>query len=99
MAMKKGGGIIEGLWTGTALFAATNSRTFAGFVASFLLYAVVLVIGFMLVAWVLKAVTGKEMFTVAEIKCPPGSSLGTCPGTNTKGCVTPTGNCSASLSQ
>ena len=97
--MKKGGGIIEGLWTGTALFAATNSRTFAGFVSSFLLYAVVLIFGFMAVAWVLKAVTGKEMFTVAEIRCPEGSSPGTCPGRSTKGCVTPSGNCTASLTQ
>ena len=99
MAIKKGGGIVEGLWTGTALFAASNAKTFAGFVASFLLYAVVLVLGFMLVAWLLKAVTGKEMFSVAEIPCPAGSRPGTCPGTNTKGCVTPAGNCTAGLTE
>ena len=98
MAIKKGGGIVEGLWTGTALFAASNSKTFAGFVASFLLYAVVLVLGFMLVAWLLKAVTGKEMFSVGEIKCPPGSShVEKCPGTGTPGCLHPSGNCEASL--
>ena len=99
MAVKKGGGIIEGLFTGTAFFAASNANTFAGFVASFLLYSIVLIIGFMAVAWVLKTVTGKEMFSVAEIRCPPGSNPGTCPGTTTKGCVTPNGNCTASLTQ
>lgn len=95
--MKKGGGIVEGLFTGTAFFAASNANTFAGFVASFLLYSIVLILGFMAVAWVLKTVTGREMFSVAEIKCPPGSSPGTCPGTSTKGCVTPAGNCTAGL--
>ena len=96
---KKGGGLMEGLWTGTAFFAASNSRTFAGFVGNFLVYSLVLILGFMVVAWVLRLVTGKEMFTVAEIPCPPGSRPGTCPGTNTKGCVTPSGNCTAGLTE
>lgn len=97
--MKKGGGLMEGLWTGTAFFAASNSKTFAGFVGNFLVYSLVLVLGFMLVAWVLRAVTGREMFSVAEIQCPPGSNPGKCPGTNTKGCITPSGNCTAGLTE
>ena len=90
---------MEGLWTGTAFFAASNAKTFAGFVTNFLVYALVLSVGFMVVAWVLRLVTGKEMFSVAEIKCPPGSSPGKCPGTDTEGCVTPSGNCTASLQE
>jgi hypothetical protein len=99
MAGKKGGGLLEGLWTGTAFFAASNSKTFAGFVGNFLVYSLVLIIGFMLVAWALRLVTGKEMFSVAQIQCPSGSSPGKCPGTDTEGCVTPSGNCTASLNQ
>jgi hypothetical protein len=99
MPSKKGGGLMEGLWTGTAFFAASNARTFAGFVGNFLVYSLVLIVGFMVVAWVLRLVTGREMFTVAEIPCPAGSRPGTCPGTNTKGCVTPAGNCTAGLTE
>jgi hypothetical protein len=99
MAGKKGGGLMEGLWTGTAFFAASNAKTFAGFVGNFLVYSLVLVVGFMLVAWVLRTVTGREMFSVAQIQCPPGSSPGKCPGTDTEGCVTASGNCTASLGQ
>ena len=99
MAKGKGGGLVEGLWTGTAFFAASNSKTFAGFVGNFLVYSLVLVLGFMLVAWLLRVVTGREMFSVAQIQCPPGSSAGKCPGTDTEGCVTAAGNCTASLGQ
>ena len=94
----KGGGVIEGLFTGTAFFAASNAKTFAGFVSSFLLYSVVLIVGFMIFAWLLKTLTGKEMFSVSEIKCAPGSSaVDKCPGTGTPGCLHPSGNCEASL--
>jgi hypothetical protein len=100
MAPKKnGGGLMEGLWTGTAFFAASNAKTFADFVGQFLLYSLVLIVGFMLVAWVLRLVTGKEMFSVGQIQCPPGSSPGKCPGSDTEGCVTPSGNFTASLGQ
>ena len=97
--MPKGGGLIEGLWTGTAFFAASRAKTFAGFVGNFLMYAVVIVVGFLVVSLLVKTVTGKEMFSVNEIQCPKGTSPGTCPGTNTKGCVHPSGNCEASLVQ
>jgi hypothetical protein len=99
MAKGKGGGLVEGLWTGTAFFAASNAKTFAGFVGNFLVYSLVLVVGFMLVAWVLRTLTGKEMFSVSQIQCPAGSSPGKCPGTDTEGCVTAAGNCTASLGQ
>jgi len=90
---------MEGLWTGTAVFAASNSRTFASFVGNFLVYSLVLIVGFMLVGWVIRTVTGREFFSVAQIQCPPGSSPGKCPGTDTEGCVTAAGNCTASLNQ
>lgn len=100
MPSKKGGGLIEGLWTGTAFFAASNARTFAGFVGNFLVYSLVLVVGAMLIAWVLRIVTGREMFSVGQIQCPPGSSpTEKCPGTGTPGCLHPSGNCEASLGQ
>lgn len=99
MAKGKGGGLVEGLWTGTAFFAASNAKTFSGFVGNFLVYSLVLIVGFMLVAWVLRTLTGKEMFSVAQIQCPSGSSPGKCPGTDTEGCVTAAGNCTASLGQ
>lgn len=99
MAMKKGGGVVEGLFTGTAFFAASNSKSFLGFVTTFLLYSAILLVGFMAVAYIMRAVSGKEMFSVAEIKCPAGSSPGICPGRSTQGCITPNGNCTASLTQ
>lgn len=96
MPNKKGGSIVEGLWAGTAVFAAVKANTYADFVSKFLLYAVVLLVGLMVVAWVLRMVTGREMF-VSEIKCPPGSSfIEKCPGTGTSGCFYEgTGNCDA----
>lgn len=100
MAKGKGGGLVEGLWTGTAFFAASNAKTFAGFVTNFLVYSLVLIVGFMLVAWVLRTLTGKEMFSVSQIQCPTGSSpTDKCPGTGTPGCLHPSGNCEASLGQ
>ncbi len=101
MPHKKGGSIVEGLWAGTAVFAATKSRTFAEFVWSFVVYAVVLIVGLMVVAWVLRTVTGREMFSVSQIQCPPGSTaVKKCPGTSTAGCYYEgTGNCEASLGQ
>ena len=98
---KKGGSIVEGRWAGTAVFAAVKANTYADFVSKFLLYAVVLLVGLMVVAWVIPLVTGREMFSVSEIKCPPGSSpVEKCPGTSTPGCFYEgTGNCEASLGQ
>jgi hypothetical protein len=40
----------------------------------------------------------KEKFSVSEIKCPEGSTpTEKCPGTNTPGCLHPSGNCEATL--
>jgi cytochrome b561 len=100
MAPKKGGGLIEALWSGTAVFAAVNSSTFLAFLSKFFVYALVLILGMMVVGWVLRQVTGREMFSVGQIQCPSGSSpVEKCPGTGTPGCLHASGNCEASLGQ
>jgi preprotein translocase subunit SecG len=99
MPSKKGGGFMEGLWAGTAVFAASNSTTFAGFLGKFMVYALVLVVIFMILGMLMQTFSGrKEKFSVSDIKCPQGSTpTEKCPGTNTPGCVHPSGNCEASL--
>jgi hypothetical protein len=100
MAPKKGGSIVEALWTGTAFFAASQSNTFASFLSKFFVYALVLIVGMMVLGWILRQVMGREMFSVAQIQCPAGStSVEKCPGTETPGCLHPSGNCEASLGQ
>lgn len=90
---------MEGLWAGTAVFAAANSTTYAGFLGKFMVYALVLVVAFMILGLILQTITGKkENFSVTDIKCPQGSTpTEKCPGTNTPGCVHPSGNCEATL--
>jgi hypothetical protein len=95
---KKGGGFVEALWSGTAVFAAVNSPTFLSFLSKFLMYSVVLIVGMVVIAWAFGAITGREMFSVGQIQCPRGSSpTEKCPGTGTPGCLHPSGNCEASL--
>ncbi len=90
---------MEGLWAGTAVFAASNSTTFAGFLGKFMVYALVLVVIFMILGMLIQTFSGpKEKFSVSDIKCPQGSTpTERCPGTNTPGCVHPSGNCEATL--
>lgn len=80
MAPKKGGsGIIEGLWAGTAVFAATKARTFTGFLTSFLVYAVILIILIVTVTWALKSLgiqMREKMTDIGALPCPPGQSEG-----------------------
>jgi hypothetical protein len=99
MPSKKGGGFMEGLWAGTAVFAASNSTTYAGFIGKFLIYSLVLVVAFMIIGMIVQTFMGpKEKFSVSEIKCPEGSTpTEKCPGTNTPGCLHPSGNCEATL--
>ena len=92
MPSKKGGGLVEGLWTGTALFAAVNSRTYTGFLFSFLVYAVFLVATVLLIGLVVKLVTGREFFDVVDITCQKGETpTNDCYGE--RGCKEPSGNC------
>ena len=96
MAPKKGGsGIVEGLWAGTAVFAAVKSRTFAGFITSFLVYAVVLIVLIAVAAMILKAVGiqwREKMTDVAAIQCQAGETeTPDCYGE--RGCMKPSGSC------
>ena len=97
MAKTKGGaiGVVEGLWAGTAIFAATKAKTFAGFVTSFVLYAVVLMVVIAVVVWVLKALgiqIREKMTDVGAIQCQVGETeTPDCYGE--RGCVKPSGNC------
>ena len=95
MAGKKGGsGIVEGLWAGTAVFAAVKARNFQGFLQSFLMYAVVLIVLIAAAGWVLNAVgfQWKEKFSVGEIQCQAGETpTDNCYGE--KGCTKPSGAC------
>jgi hypothetical protein len=96
MAPKKGGsGIVEGLWAGTAVFAALKSKTFVGFVTSFLLYAVVLVVIIAAGVWVMKALgvqMREKMTDIGAIQCQAGETeTPDCYGE--RGCTKPSGNC------
>ena len=57
MSKQKGGNVFGALWTGTAVFAATKSRTFADFLKSFAMYSVI-VIAIMLAGWFLARALG-----------------------------------------
>jgi hypothetical protein len=96
--MAKGGGLIAGLWTGTAVFAANKSRTFGGFLKTFLTYGLVLVAGIYAVMWVLRMLgLGREGMTT-EIKCQAGETpTNDCYGE--RGCMKPSGNCYKLLTQ
>jgi len=53
---KKGGaGIVEALWAGTAVFAATKAKSYTGFVTSVVIYGIVLIIILAAATWVMKA--------------------------------------------
>lgn len=90
MAIKKGGGIVEGLWLGTGFFAASNSRTYVDFLTNFMLYAVVLIVASSIVMWILKAV-GREGFE--QFSYPPCPTIINGPtGEGDKKCLTKAGD-------
>jgi len=100
MAKKGGSGIVEGLWAGTAVFAAVKARNFQGFVTSFLMYAVALIVLLAVVGWVLNALgiqLREKMMDVGTIQCQAGETpTDNCYGE--KGCTKPSGNCYKLLS-
>jgi len=98
---KKGGaiGIVEALWAGTAVFAATKARTYSGFVTSVVIYGLVLMVVLAAAAWLMKTIGIQplEKFSVAEIQCQSGETpTSDCGGE--QGCVKPSGNCYKLLS-
>jgi hypothetical protein len=95
MAPKKGGSLMEGLWIGTGVFAASKSRTFADFLSKYALYAVVLLVVLAVLAWLAKAVGlqwREKMTDIGAIQCQPGETeTPDCYGE--RGCTKPSGNC------
>jgi hypothetical protein len=90
---KKGGGLFAGLWTGTAVFAAMKARNFTGFVKSYLMYGIILMIGLAVVVYVAQALGLRvERFSVGDIQCQPGETpTDDCNGE--RGCRKSSGNC------
>jgi len=71
-----------------------EARTFPGFLKSFLMYAVVLIVLIAAAGWVLNAlgIQWREKFSVSEIQCQAGESpTDNCYGE--KGCTKPSGAC------
>jgi hypothetical protein len=94
-AKKGGSGIVEGLWAGTAFFAASKAKTFTGFITSFLVYAVILIVVIAVGMWVLKTLglqMREKMTDIGAIQCQAGETeTPDCYGE--KGCMKPSGNC------
>lgn len=83
---------MAGLWMGTAVFSALKAKDFGGFVKSYVWYALLVLVGLVAVAWVLRKVgLLTEKFSVEDIQCQRGETPGTCSGE--KGCILPSGNC------
>lgn len=95
MAPKKGGSLIEGLWVGTGLFAASKARTFTDFLTKYAMYAVIVLVVIALLGWVAKAVglqLREKMTDIGAIQCQPGETeTPDCYGE--RGCTKPSGNC------
>jgi hypothetical protein len=87
---KKGGGLLEGLWVGTGLFAASNASTYVGFLGNFFMYALFLVVVSAIAVWVMSAV-GREGFE--QFSYPPCPKIINAPtGDGDKKCVTASGD-------
>ena len=83
---------MHGLWAGTGLFAAMNSTTYWSFLTKFAVYALFLILVMMVLGWVVRMVTGREFFDVAQISCQAGETpTDNCYGE--RGCTKPSGNC------
>lgn len=95
MAPKKGGSLIEGLWVGTGLFAASKARTFTDFLTKYAMYAVIVLVVLALLGWVAKAVglqLREKMTDIGAIQCQAGETeTSDCYGE--RGCLKPSGNC------
>jgi hypothetical protein len=95
MSNKKGGSLINGLWVGTGLFAASKARTFTDFLTKYALYAVIVLVVLAVATWVAKAVglqLREKMTDIGAIQCQAGETeTSDCYGE--KGCMKPSGNC------
>ena len=78
---KKGGavGIVEALWAGTAVFAATKAKSYSGFITSVVIYGIVLIIVLAAASWVAKSLgieMREKMTDIGALPCPQGQSEG-----------------------
>jgi hypothetical protein len=95
MAMKKkgGAGIVEALWAGTAVFAATKAKSYTGFITSVVIYGIILILVLAAANWVMKSlgIQMKEgMVNGAFGQCPNGGTPTMRDGATV--CVTGSGN-------
>ena len=79
MAKRKGGavGIVEALWAGTAVFAATKAKSYTGFMTSVVIYGVILLVVLAAASWVMKALgfqVKEGMANGAFGQCPNGGT-------------------------
>jgi hypothetical protein len=95
MSTKKGGSLLNGLWVGTGVYAASKARNFTGFLTTYALYAVIVLVVLAVATWVAKAVglqLREKMTDIGAIQCQPGESeTSDCYGE--RGCTKPSGNC------
>jgi hypothetical protein len=89
--------VLNAVWAGTGVFAATNSSTYVKFLTSFALYALFLTLVLMVLGWLVRTFTGREFFAVSEIGCQAGETpTENCYGE--RGCTRASGNCYKLLS-
>ncbi len=92
---KKGGSLLNGLWVGTGVFAASKARNFTGFLTSYAMYAVIVLVVLAVVGWVAQAVGlqwREKMTDIGAIQCQAGETeTSDCYGE--RGCLKPSGNC------
>lgn len=95
MSTKKGGSLLNGLWVGTGVFAASKARNFTGFLTTYALYAVIVLVVLAVATWVAKAVglqLRENMTDIGAIQCQAGETeTPDCYGE--RGCTKPSGNC------
>ena len=91
---KKGGaGIVEALWAGTAVFAATKAKNYSSFITSVIIYGIVLMIFLAAATWLMKTLgiqMREGMANGAFGQCPNGGTPQMRDGATV--CVTAGGN-------
>jgi hypothetical protein len=66
---QNGSGVFEGLWTGTAVFAAFKARDFTGFLKSYAWYSLILIVGLIVAFFIARTLGITEGF-VQKIEKP-----------------------------
>ncbi len=92
---RKGGavGIVEALWAGTAVFAATKAKNYSSFITSVVIYGIVLMVVLAAASWLARVVGlqwREGMANGAFGQCPNGGTPQMRDGATV--CVTAGGN-------